>query len=804
MNPLKKTFLLFLSGIQCQMIMSQATLAGRIVNKTSGEPLPYATIVLKKDSITALTGILSDSTGYFVFEGIRPGDYLLSCSFIGFKTINKAIHIGTLNTSYNYGKIGMEPEVTHLNEVVVTAQKDIVSSGLEKKTFDIAGNISQTGGSVLEAMKNLPGVTIDQEGKVFLRGSDKVAILIDGKPSGLTGFGNQKGLDNIPVSRIDHIEIINNPSSRYDASGMAGIINIIYKKEKQNGFNAEAGITGGFGEYTTPRENLPGIMPKYSFTPKASPFLSLNYRTKKINWFVQTDGMTRKRVNTNEFTSRTYTDGTPASISQFLENRTQQMYNLKSGIDWYLNSQNSITLYGLWQYESHIDRGHVPYDYSATGTRYRFWTWAEDEHTSFLNAGGNYRHKFTDPGHELNLSFIYTVGGENEYFPFTDSSASRISTDATHLIVKEKNTSLALDYFKPLKQGKLESGAKIRLRDIPISYSIFPGMHSILDTNLGTWSDYMENIYAGYLNYLYESVQLDIETGMRLEYTDLHYSIDPANRYYTRNEAYHYLSLFPTARVSYKFSNNNTLSLFYNRRIDRPGEFELRPFPKYDDPEILKTGNPYLRPQFTQTFEMAYKKEWPTGSFYLAGYYRMIHDIFSRIYTRDSLSLNVINTIPQNLGKGTNLGFETALSKKITRYWNLNASVNVYRNTINAFSGYAIYPYRQPFNFPYQMNYTWNTKINNDFLLSEEYEIQLTGVYYAPDIIPQGTIRERYSIDVGMKKKIWKGKGEITCTATDIFHTFGIRKKIEGDGFVLYASNYYETQLILLGIKYKF
>jgi len=803
---MKKYFVILVLFLIYTQALAKAdgTISGRVLDYENKEPLPYATVSISTGG-KILSGTLTDADGRFSITGIEDGNYLVSCSFIGYQPSEIPVMIGRLNKVFDLGRIALKLNAENLAEVTVMAKKEVISSGLDKKSFDLTENVSQSGGSVLDAMRNLPGVTIDQEGKVILRGSDKVSVLIDGKQSSMTGFGNQKGLDNIPVSNIERIEIINNPSAKFDSKGMAGIINIVYKKQKETGFNGEAGFNFGVGEMTKRKNNLPNIMDKYSFTPKYNPSISLNYRANKTNFFLQSDGMVRRKVNTNEFTTRDYSDGNPDIISQFLENRSQQEYNIKSGFDWLIDDNNTLTLFALFEDEYHIDRGHVPYDYLSNGKRKRFWTWAEDENTRFINYAANYKLKFAQPGHEIEAGFLYTKGGEDELFPFTDSSAVRNSVDESHLLVDEIVSQFKLDYVKPLRKGRIELGSEMQLRKIPISYKINPGVNSILDKNLGDWSEYNEDVYSAYANWVHETETIEIEGGLRLEATTINYDIDPANIYYTKNDSYNELSLFPNIRFTYKINEKNKLSAFFNRRVDRPGEFELRPFPKYDDPEILKTGNPYLRPQYTSTYEVAYKTNWETGSFYCSAFYRNISDIFSRIYTTDeTASTTIINTIPQNLGEGQNLGFETAFDQKITKYWNMNGSFLWYANQINAFSGTSIYPYPQPFTFKESKSNTWNFKLNNQVQLPWDTKLQATAVYYAPDIIPQGTVKERFSFDFGIKKSLLKDQAEMTLSATDLFNTFGIRKTFEGDGFNLTSENYYETQVATLGIKYKF
>lgn len=227
---------------------SNTNLSGKIIDANLKEPLAYVNVVLKNSNTTNefVAGVITNEEGVFTLESVSSGNYYLEVSFIGYKTHTDTIYVGANSEYLDLGTISLEEDVSQLDEVVITSKKDAVNSKMDKKTYAVSANISQNGGSVLQSLKNLPGITT-QEGKVQLRGSDKVLVLIDGKQTAITGFGNQNGLDNIPASAIERIEIINNPSSKYDANGNAGIINIILKKESQNGFNGTLGITTGLG-----------------------------------------------------------------------------------------------------------------------------------------------------------------------------------------------------------------------------------------------------------------------------------------------------------------------------------------------------------------------------------------------------------------------------------------------------------------------------------------------------------------------------------------------------------------------------
>lgn len=783
-----------------------AEVGGRILGGDSREGLPYASVVLIRNG-SQQGGTLTEEDGRFQLGTLEAGSYVLEISYLGFLPLSHPFRVGDAATALDLGNLLLETDAAQLDEVTVTGRRETVAAALDRKVFSLDDNLSQAGGSALEAMRNLPGVTVDPEGRIILRGSDRVSVLIDGKPSSLTGFGNQKGLDNLPAANIERIEIINNPSAKYDARGLAGIINIIYKQDRQDGWNGEAALYGGLGELTQRRANLPNLTDKYRFTPKLNPSISLNYRQKKVNLFFQGDGIVRRRVNNNTFTLRDYTDGREDIQSQFLENRQQQLYNLKGGLDWFIDPRNTLTLFALWQDEYHNDYGYVPYDDATTGERRRLWTWVEDERTSFINYSAAFSHKFAQPGHSLDLSYLYTGGGEDELFPFVDYRDGGAFTDGTFLTIYEYVNNLSLDYTRPLASGTLELGGKTSLRSIPLTYTLYPGERSILDPNLGNYSEYKEDVYAFYGNYVYDRERYTLEAGLRFEPTVVNFTIDPDNAYYG-NVAYDYQPLFPSARLTFKGGGDagGRVSLFYNRRIDRPGEFFVRPFPKYDDPELLKTGNPELRPQFTQTVEAAWKRGGDKGSLYGALFYRSITDIFARILTTDGNAggaFPIFHTIPQNLGNGTNLGAEVTVERRLSPDLRFDASLSGYRNHIDAFLGTHRYPTVQPFSVEASTGYTWNGKFNLNGDFSETLDGQLTAQYLAPNIIPQGKTLSRFSLDFGLRKRFPDRRLEASLAVTDLLNTFQVRETFTDDDFRVVTENYYETQVITAGLKYK-
>jgi outer membrane receptor protein involved in Fe transport len=785
---------------------SNTTLSGQVVNLETKEVLPFASVAVFNSKNLLINGRVASNDGRFIIKGLGEGKYNVKVSCIGHNNSQMEILIGKLNTNYDLGKIGLSVISTELGEVVIAGKNSEITPQLDKKTFDISTGIAQSGGSVMDAMKAMPGVTFDQEGKVILRGSDKVLVLIDGKQSSLTGFGNQKGLDNIPVANIERIEIINSPSAKYDASGMAGIINIVYKNERQSGLHGSVGFSYGLGALTKPRADLPTQMGSYSFTPKYIPSLDLNLKKEKINLFLQSEVILQEKLPNNEFTTRYYNDGR-ITASQVPENRKQDHYIVKGGADFRFNDLNILTISGIYDWEIHDDAAQVPYIDRIANKRNRYITWNEKEITGFMNFSLRYEHKFRQPGHLLSANLQYTKGWEDETYHINDSSQVRKQgRDVTSILAIEHTSNFTIDYTKPLPSGRLEGGTKLQIRNLPVDYTQERGENTLLYPGLGSWTKWGESIYAGYFNLVHEKPRYDLEAGIRAEYTTVYYDIDPTNTYFKQNDAYDYFSLFPNVRLAYKPNERNKLSFFFNRRIDRPGEPELRMYAKSDDHELIKVGNPYLRPQFTQAVELGYKTNWRNGSIFISGYIRSILDPYMRVYTQDktNTTYDIILKSYANTGKATNKGIELVVSQQVAKFWKFSGNMNVFQNKIFDYQGELLFPYPHQFTIDEKKDNTWDFKLINTFDLPKNIQIQLTGLYFAPKIIPQGKELSRSSIDLGLKKVVWKGKGEVTFAFTDIFNQYGIRQEIIGEGFNALYENYFETQMARLGLKYKF
>jgi outer membrane receptor protein involved in Fe transport len=404
------------------------------------------------------------------------------------------------------------------------------------------------------------------------------------------------------------------------------------------------------------------------------------------------------------------------------------------------------------------------------------------------------------------MSLQYIRGWEDEAYFLNEESPVRVGTDMTHLDAEENTLPFQIDYTRPLSNGRLESGGRLQRRWIPITYDVMRGTGSVIYPGLGDWSEWSEDIYAGYVNLVREGDRYGLEAGFRIEQTEVAYDLPPENIYYSNSDAYDYFEIYPSIGITYDLGPNNSFAAHFNRRVDRPGEPELRIFPKYDDPELLKVGNPYLRPQFTETFELSFEHLWTAGSAIVSAYTRDIDDPFTRVFAIDptNTSYDIVNKIYQNVGSGSETGLELIFSQDIGASWELTGSINYYEKTIEADTVMLLFPVPRPFFVPYSSDDTWDLSLNNLIRLARGIELQVSYAYYGDRNIAQGTQQARSSFDLGLAMPVLDDNTELTVSIADLFNDFGLRQHIVGDGFEADYENYYETQVVSVGLKRKF
>ena len=782
-----------------------ATLSGRVLDATDGATVGFATLVIEfAESGETVTGALTGEDGRFVVQGLEPAEYTIWTSFPGYLTAETAFLVGELNQIYDLGDIPLARLASFEEQVTVTGEV-IRAAGLDTQVFQLDDGPAQTTGSLLDAMKSLPGVAVDQDGRVSLRGSDRVAILIDGRQSSLTGFGSQRGLDSVSAANIEAIEIINNPSARFDAAGMAGIINIIYRQEQELGVSGDVGLALGSGQFSRQRPDLPTQLGSFAHNPKIIPSLNLSYNTETVRSFVQGEILFQDDLPNNEFTTRFYDDGRVIE-SQVPENREQMHYIVRLGSDWNVDDTDTLSVSGIYDFETHTDRAEVPFILATTGQRERFWSWRESEDTGFANIGFDFKHRFSAPGHELDVNLQYTRGWEDESYFLNEVSRVREGSDMTRVDAVENTLPLSIDYTRPTRTGRLELGTRLQRRWLPITYTVGRGVQSVIYQGLGDFSDWDEDLLALYGNLVHERLRYSLEAGVRLEQTAVSYTIPDENIYYDGSDAYDYFEVFPNVKLTFRPSPANRVVAAYNRRVDRPGEPELRIFPKYDDPELLKVGNPFLRPQFTNAFELGFGRSWVGGSISTALYHRDIRDSFFRIFAIDDSNPNydIVNRIFENAGNSTQTGVEALVEQDIGDPWRVSGSVNWFQNDIDPFETTLLFPTRRSFALAASKDDTWDVTLNNQIQLPGAFEVQLSYVYYAARNVPQGRERARSSVDFAATRPILNERAELLFTFTDIFNDFAVEREIDGQGFTALYQNFLETQVATLGLRVRF
>lgn len=778
-----------------------ANLTG-VIQNYSGEAVAYASIHLYSIEHEFIKGTLSTEKGNWALQDIPEGSYIITVTSIGYDSLCKEIQVGKLSSTYHLGIWMLHDNTITLDNISIEAPYNSSSIDFDKKSYSIKDLTVHRGGSIAEALKSLPGVTVTPEGIISLRGSENVAILMNGQQNALTGFASQNGLDNIPASAIETIEIINNPSARYDAAGQAGVINIILKKQNKNGLNGQIGFSYGVGSIVRKKENLPTINKQYRFTPKYNPSITLNYRTEKSNLFLQSDFLWHKRVNRNEFFEKIEQNEEDNLIHQYLENRTQNIPTVRAGVDLFIKEGSTLTLSGNYSRKAYVDRGSLPFFTTNMSSRKRLWLFKEDETENLAAFNVDFKRHYSETGKSFQSQLGYTHIIKKEYYNLDNITDLYEDSDYFELNASQYIIDYTFDFNLPFSRGLIESGTKIRYRFLPIDIDYLPGTYSPIDVNAGGWADYHELIPALYSTFLYELNNWEIDAGLRGEFVNVDYKVTPEHNTY-KSDGYRYLKIFPNINIKKTLAHDAIISLFYNKRVDRPEEKQLRIFPKYDDPQILSIGNPRLKPQYTDRIELGLKKGFKNNYLYSAIFSQFTKNFISPITTSTTQD-DILYNISQNTGGLTNFGLELILNISPFDWWNINGNLNYHYKKIGAFEIENQYPQPVYYRAPKKTAYAGNLKVTQDISLPNSYSVQIYSQFMTKDILPQAEIKKRYSIDTSIKKVFDSKKAEVFFNATDIFNTLVNTKIVTGEDFLLVSTDFFETQVLRLGISYRF
>ncbi len=764
-----------------------AAIKGKVLDAETKAPLEFATITLynQRDS-SMVTGVITEADGGFSLDA-RPGLYYIQVDFIGFQPFNLPDVVLTKEKRFlDVGEINLSTEANVLDAIEVRAEKSSMQLSLDKKVFNVGKDLANQGGTAADVLDNVPSVTVDVEGNVELRGAGGVRILIDGKPSGMIGISNSDGLRNLPANMIDRIEVITNPSARYEAEGMSGIINIILKKDRKKGLNGSFDLTGGYPD-------------NYGVA------LNMNYRQDKLNFF--TNYALRYRQGPgggNQYQEFYEEDQTLITLNRSRRTRGGLSNSVRFGADYFINESNILTTAFNYRYSDDDNFNRIEYrDFIndlSNQTEYTVRTDDEVEKEPNLEYSLTYKKMFERKGHELNFDFRYqdeeeeerSVFIEKHFLPDEVTPANRANLEQRSRNVEgNRNLIFQLDYTLPLNDDeKIEAGLRSGIRDIKNDFKVEQvenGEFVALDNYTNNLL-YDENIHAAYASYGNKFGQFSFQTGLRYEYSEVRTELVQTNQINPRD----YSNLFPSVFIGYEIDEKNTFQLSYSRRIRRPGFWELNPFLTFSDARNIWGGNPDLDPEFTNSYEAGYLKYFDKGSLTSSVFYRHTEDVIERIrmVTSDTTS----ETRPQNLATRDDYGLEFTFSYDLMKNWRMNGNVNFFRSQINGeFEG-------RDFSAD---TYTWFGRVSSRVTLFKKVDLQVNFNYRAPRKNPQGKSLAMWNVDPAASMDILKGKGTLTLSISDLFNTRLRRYVTEGENFYVEGDWRWRARQTTLTFNYR-
>jgi len=752
------------------------SIIGKVLEHLSNKPVEFATILLiESDTKKAIAGTTTADDGSFQIE-TEALNFYVEISFIGYqKRIIKEFQIA--NSEIQLGNIILMEDLEQLNEVVLQAEVSKTEFKLDKRIFNIGKDLSSTGASALEVLNNVPSVNVNIEGQISLRGTQGVQILINGKPS-VIASDEGNALGTITADMIDRIEVITNPSAKYDAEGTSGIINIVLKKEERRGLNGSASLNFG-----TPTNNSFG--------------LSLNKRTEKFNLFSQLGIGYRKLPSDRESINTDLVNNTTLK-TRGTEYRNEKYYNLILGTDYHINDNNVLTLSGNFAYEIEEQPSRTRFNF-IDNTGVSNSTWKRTEETEATNPKWQYelqyKKDFDDvEDHMLLFSALGRFFGKDQSSDFEDVTISGSNIDnnqKTRTEFKEANYTFKLDYTKPYSEKfTIETGAQYVLNNVSNDYEVLNllGNEFVGDPNLTNVFEFDQNVLGLYCTAAYEGDKWGIKIGLRLENTDLKTLLINTDEKNNQN----YSNLFPSFHTSYKISDNYSLQAGYSRRVYRPRLWDLNPFFNIRNNFNIRTGNPDLRPEFTDSYEITNIYNLGKASLNFGVYYRYTTDAIER---RISTFANNVNTYkPLNIGTTDAIGVEINAKYPVANWLTFNGDLNY--NTFNRKGTYN----DNSIDFNADQ---WTGKLSSKFKLPAQIDFEVTGNYQSSIKTIQGKNAENIFADLGLRKKIIKGKGIINLSIRDVFASRIEKLEIIQDDFYLFNTSQ-RGRFITFGFSYGF
>ena len=725
-------------------IPKKGSITGIIWDKDSNQPVEYASIALysARDS-SLITGVVTGPDGKFILKNLNFGRYYMTIKFIGYnpEEVND-IMLTPENKIKDAGKIFLKQASVELSSVDVVANKASIIYKIDKKIVNPAQFPTAAGGTAVDVLGQTPSVTVDVEGNVSLRGSSSFTVLIDGRPS---PFEGSEALQQIPTSSIENIEIITNPSAKYDPEGTAGIINIISKKSKL------VGMTGIINSTVGNYDNYGGN------------FL-LNYRTSKFNVYAGADYNHRNHPGFRSNENITYFEDTARYVySEGDGSFLRETRSIKTGIDLFLGEKTTIS--------SAITIGERRMDRTGELT-YEEWTVPAGEHNdytgengfsrsgNFFNANAALNHKFNNRGHGLKLDGFYSNSKMDEGSFSTQYENSTISIgQKSDGIEDETEWRLKVDYTLPVNEKyKLEAGwqSRIETEDADYLSSQRENGNWKVQDEYSYQSSSKINIHAAYTTFAAELGNWGIQGGLRAEQTNREIKNLGSGEVFTLNR----WDFFPSVHTSYQISNALQAITSYTRRINRPRSHYLEPYENYMDAYNIRAGNPNLKPEYIDSYEIGLTQQMGESFFSTEAYYRITDNKIER--TRYPYSETVMYNTHENVGKDYSLGVEAMLNIQPVKFWTLNLSGNLYHYKVEGVL------YGNSFE---EESYNWSSRIGNTFTIDATTRFQIDGMYHSKSVTAQGERKAFFMTNAAVKKEFFNRKLTATLQARDLLKT---------------------------------
>ena len=741
------------------------------------QPVLFANVAMYSSRDSALVGgIASDENGRFVIPA-GQGNYFLKITYLSLdEKIVPNIIVG--NAAVDLGTISMKSNSQLLEELVVRGEKSQMELQLDKRVFNVGKDLSNIGSNASDILNNMPSVTVDVDGNVALRGSQNVRILIDGKQSGMVGMNPADALRQIPGDLIESIEIITNPSSRYDAEGEVGILNIVMKKNIRYGLNGSFTATAGYPA------NFGG-----SF--------NVNYRRKKVNLMGSYGNMYREGPGRG--TSRQEYGSADTSFvyeQDSRRNRGGYSNSFMVGADYFINSRNTLTGTISYRKSQNNNTSRLEYrdfDFSNNLTETVVRNEREREPRNNFEAAINYEKTFEKKGQNLAFTAKYILSDETEAARFNETILGGPEiVQRSFNTEDEKNMLFQLDYIHPFgKNGKVETGLKSSIRLLDNDFSVHQQDEQkdwVILPDFDNRLAYNEQIHAGYLMASNQYGKFFVQAGLRGEYSDILTELKKTGLKNHRR----YFNFFPSVHLSYKLEDAQTVQLSYSYRLSRPGFRDLLPFSNFSDSRVFRAGNPLLNPEYTHSFEAGHLLNMPKGSLLSSLYYRHRLGVVENITSVDSTGFTRIT--PVNLSTGDAYGFEFNLTYDPFEWWKWTANANIFRAINQGVFNDKILK---------SDTYTWNSRVSSRVTLFKNIDFQTSVNYRAPRNTTQGRDLAQYSIDLGLSRDVLKGKATITASVRDLLNSRIQRRIVENAGYFSESEFQWRARQVLVTFSYR-